>query len=51
MNGSDARINDSIDPSSEWMASSSPRYKVKPAGINPEMINLWLLVLNLSRLP
>jgi hypothetical protein len=51
MNGSDARINDSIEPSSEWMANCKPRYRVRPAGINPERINLWLLLLNLSKLP
>jgi len=51
MNGSDARINDSSEPSSEWMANCKPRYRVRPAGINPERINLWLLLLNLSKLP
>ena len=51
MNGSEARINDSMDPSSEWIASCKPRYRVRPAGINPERINRWLLLLNFDRLP
>jgi len=40
MNGGEARINDSIEPNREWIANSSPRYRVKPAGIRPKMINL-----------
>lgn len=40
MNGSEARINDSIDPNMEWIANSRPRYRVTPAGISPKMINL-----------
>jgi len=51
MNGGEARINDSIDPNKEWIANSRPRYRVTPAGISPKMINLWLLVLNLLKLP
>jgi len=40
MNGGKARINDSIGPNKEWIANSRPRYRVRPAGSRPKMINL-----------
>jgi hypothetical protein len=40
MNGREARINDSIEPRRECIASTRPRYRVIPAGIKPERINV-----------
>lgn len=40
INGNEARRNDSNDPNRECIASSSPRYRVTPAGTKPERINL-----------